>query len=191
MPFPVGLIDTIAAVRHGNVAPRGYADFSSGSWPIRHDAHATSVYGYSSNPAPLRGHLWFNEKHLALVQREAFGIRRGASAARKQKGGWKPPSNCVAAYVLAAALRLDEAVRAFVRHSAEKLAGHVRMPLRGRTAGLTLRTQAPRGAMDGERETLKWTSTALDAISGCDELAPLRPRPKKAPRSLRNANHAT
>jgi hypothetical protein len=51
MPFPVGPIDTIAAVRHGNAAPCGYADFSSGLWPIRHDPHAISVYGYTSKPA--------------------------------------------------------------------------------------------------------------------------------------------
>jgi hypothetical protein len=39
----------------GNVAPCGYADFSSGSWPIRHDPHAISVYGYTSEPAPPTG----------------------------------------------------------------------------------------------------------------------------------------
>ena len=53
MPFPVGPIGTIAAVRHPNVAPCGYADFSSGSWPMRHDAHGTSVY-MDTAPIPRR-----------------------------------------------------------------------------------------------------------------------------------------
>jgi hypothetical protein len=50
MPFPIGLIDTIAAVRHGNVAPCGYADFSSGSWPIRHDFTRHRYMDTPANP---------------------------------------------------------------------------------------------------------------------------------------------